>query len=88
MHCGAVQCTALHSVTPLWFNLLYDTIRYIYVRSTADDMASLRHKKRKNNGKTRNKNRVAQKKRSGEKSVTAVQEEEVKLREGKDLLNV
>jgi len=54
------------------------------VRSKADDMASRQLSfshgtETKKQGKTKNKNRVAEKKRSGQKSVKAVLEEEVKL---------
>ena len=64
----------------------YDTV-YIYVRSKAEEMASLvsaRHRNKKLK-KTKNKNRLAQKKWSGQKSAKAVREEQVKLRGGQDL---
>ena len=52
------------------------------MRSKADEVASLVQRSHKNEKKikTKNKNRVAQKKRSGQTSVKAVLEEEVKLR--------
>jgi len=43
------------------------------------DWSSVRHRNKKNYGQTKNKNRLAQKKRCWQKSVKAVQEEEVKL---------
>ena len=48
-----------------------DTKGYIYVRSKADDMAILvyRTAQKRKIKKTKNKNRVAQKKRCGQKSV-------------------
>jgi len=50
------------------------------MRSKADEVASLVQRSHKNEKKikTKNKNRVAQKKRSGQTSVKAVLEEEVK----------
>jgi len=61
----------------------YDAMRYIYERSKADKMASSFYRtgqKQKKLGKTKNKNRLAQKKRYRQKSVEAVREEEVELR--------
>jgi len=60
-------------------NCKYDTIQYIYVRSKADEMASLSSAQHRNEKNKENKI-VAQKKPSGQQSVKAVREDEVKLR--------
>jgi len=59
--------------------LRYDTIYLRALKNWRDGQSTL---ETKNKEKTKNRNRVAQKKRSGQKSVKAVWEEEVKLRRG------
>jgi len=52
----------------------YDTAYFHALKSWRDGQLSVAHGKETKKGKTKNKNRVAQKKRSGQKSVKAVWE--------------